>query len=419
MNKLAVHLDVEGISHKVGELYLSETMARHVFAYDVSFVGSGLEISPLRMPLSRETYIANPNEALYGLHGVFADSLPDVWGRKVQDAEFEKIGHYDVTALDRLAFVGGFGIGALRYEPSQAFTVGKEAVNLAQLRKATQGIIHGDIEEVSEELFRAGGSAGGARPKFLVDLNTETMEEIRYTRNVLDPGFVPVVLKVPTGGDDRWQRIEYAYSKMAAECDIRMPETYLLIGKEAELAHFASRRFDICSSGKVHVHSVAGIYGEAISAARHDYRELLRLTEELTRDHEEVVEMYRRMVFNILGHNKDDHLKNFSFLMNAKGQWSLSPAYDIGFSSGDMDMHAMSANGKRRNLTIGDFRVIAQDFEIKDWKDILKKTCDVLKEWPDIAKTTGLPQRTIQKVQDRHAENIRRVEKDLNSGVEL
>jgi serine/threonine-protein kinase HipA len=410
VKKLAVYLDFGTKDEHVGTLFLSDKLGRHVFTYEKSFIGSRLEISPRMMPLGNSTYVAEKSNDLYDLHGVFADSLPDAWGRKVQDAEFQKIGVHDVTSLLRLAFVGRHGVGALRYEPEQNFDLGKKAVTLADCRKAAQQIIAGHPEEVVDELLRCGGSAGGARPKFLVDLNAENQDEIRYSRTKFEKGFIPIVLKVPVSGNDTYQRIEYVYSLMAKSGGIAIPEPFLLTGKLKHLAFFALRRFDITDDGsRLHTHTLAGLLGLNFREAVTDYSTLLRVTGDLTRDHRHVVECFRRMVFNYLGDNLDDHLKNFSFTMNEKGEWKLSPAYDIGYSTGENNLHAMAINGKRRNATKIDFEKVASDFDVADWKHIVKQIIENLEKWPILASKYGVPEKNRTIVWSRIKENVNRV----------
>ena len=415
MSHIKVILDFKSESHDVGMLYLSEKMGRYAFSYEKSFLSTGLEISPLTMPLGPDTYTAEINPDLYNLHGVFADSLPDEWGRKVQDAEFQKIGLLDATATDRLAFIGPYGIGALRYEPAHDFKRGKEVASLANLRKAVQRILEGKLEDVTNELLRSGGSAGGARPKFLVDLDIKNNTTIRYTHGKPENGMVPIILKVPVKNEDQYQRIEYVYSIMAKNAGINVPETYLLMGEKSNLAYYAIRRFDMSEKGeRLHTHTYAGYLGVNYHEATPDYGDLLRTTEELTRDHRNVVEAYTRMVFNYLGCNKDDHAKNFSFLMNKKGEWTLSPHYDMGYSSGQNGLHAMAMNGLRRNATLKNLKRIAEDFDILPWKEIIKKICQSLNDWPILAIKNGVPKRYLDVIQERIKENTRRVEKDLH-----
>ncbi len=415
--KLNVILDFGKKKSRVGELFYSDKMGRYAFSYDEAFISSGLEISPKEMPLSKETFTSQRDSDQYDIHGVFADSLPDAWGKLVQDAEFEKIGLHEITTLDRLAFVGKYGIGGLRYEPSEEFERGKEIVTLAELRKATQGVLAGDVEKVTNELLHLGGSAGGAHPKFLVDINAENLSEIRYSTGVLHENLIPVLLKMPQK-DDFWQRIEYSYCQIAMKAGINIPETYLLLSKSKK-AHFAIKRFDILNDGeKLHTHSYAGIDGFSFRRDDRDYIDLLRMVSALCRNHVDVVECYRRMMFNYLGGNQDDHGKNFCFTMNIEGTWSLSPAFDIGFSDNG-GIHRMSVNGKRSSLRIQDFEHTARKFDIKNWKDIAGQVIDSLKKWKEIATKIDVPAGMIKKISEQVNLNINRIEKDLKPGVEV
>lgn len=409
------------LSFNVGRLFLSDLTGKYHFEYDKPFSSTGIEISPINLAVSGKAYEAQRNEDFYNLHGVFADSLPDDWGKRVQDAEFDKMGISDPTAIDRLAFVGRYGIGALQYEPSKEFgDEGKRIVTLADLRKAAQRILEGNAEEVTETLLRSGGSAGGMRPKFLVDLNISDLETIRYTTGRPDGEYFPVIIKTPLKGRDHFQRIEYAYSQLAAKCGINVPDTYLLIGKKSKQAFFAIRRFDILESGeRLHVHTYAGLHGLNFREATPDYSELLRTCHDLTRDHSQVVEAYRRMVFNYLGYNNDDHTKNFSFTMDKKGIWKLSPSYDMSYSTGREALHTMSIQGIRKNARVSDFGKMAENFNVKEWKTVVSTTCDCLKEWDAIAGTAGVPQKNRSMVNQRIRENVNRIMKDLPFGREI
>lgn len=410
MKKLFVKINFGEKSRDVGSLYLSEKLGRYVFAYDPSFVGTGLEISPKTLPLGNETHIAERNKDFYDLFGVFADSLPDEWGKKVQDAEFEKIGLRNITAIDRLAFIGKHGIGALVYEPAQEFEHGCEIVEISQLRKAAQSIISGNIDDITEDLLRCGGSAGGVRPKFLVDLNLDDMHTLRYTRGVREGSMRPFIIKVPVKNEDHWQRIEFVYSKLAEEAGICIPQTYLLDGRKKRGACYAIERFDIKEGNKrFHAHTLAGLLGVNFREAIADYSILLRTTADITKNHQDVKEAYKMMVFNYLGHNKDDHAKNFTFLMDKNGTWSLSPAYDIGYSSGENGLHMTALNGKRRNAETKDFAVLANDFDIKEWKMIIKKVINALGMWKSISKKHGVPEKHISIIDERIRENIKRI----------
>jgi serine/threonine-protein kinase HipA len=422
MNTINVYIDFGSKTHRVGELFSSADLGRHVFSYDPDFISSGLQISPFHLPLEEKTYIAHRNSCFYDLHGVFSDSLPDAWGRKVQDAEFLKIGIIEPTALQRLAFIGQNGIGSLRYHPAQEFPKGEDVVRLAELRKATQRILEGNIEDISEQLLKSGGSAGGARPKFLVDINESNHQEIRYTRNCCSDGYIPVILKVPNSEkeQDQYQRIEYVYSQIARNAGLNIPDTYLISGEKSELAFFAIKRFDIQPDGsRVHVHTLSGVLNIDYRETNPDSSKFLRTIEDITRDQRQVIEGYRRIVFNYVGSNKDDHAKNFSFLMNQKGEWSLSPAYDIGFSKGQNDLHQMRLGSISRNAETKDFRSLAKDFDIPKWDTIIEKTLAAFEKWPAIAKDNGVPEKYIDTINQKLKENTRRIESGLNRGLEL
>lgn len=414
MNKIYVFLNFGDKDLKVGELYVSEDLGRHVFRYENEFITSGLQISPLHLPLESKTFIAHKNNMLYDLHGVFSDSLPDTWGKKVQDTEFQKIGIFEPTTLERLAFIGKNGIGALRYKPAQSFLKGNDLVHLAELRKATQSIIEGNVEDVSEQLLKSGGSAGGARPKFLVDVNPDNLHQIRYTHGKYSKGFIPVILKVPNIGQelDHFQRIEYTYFQLAKLAGISIPDCYLISGDTSELTFFAIQRFDILPNNeRLHVHSLAGLLNIDFRERTPDCSTFLRTIDDVTRDHRYVVEGYRRIVFNYLGSNKDDHSKNFSFLMNKQGVWALAPAYDIGFSKGENDLHQMRLGDKSRNAEKRDFCRLAEDFDIGMWESILEKTISSLEKWPSLAAENGVPSKYIEMIQLKLRGNIRRIEK--------
>jgi serine/threonine-protein kinase HipA len=224
--------------------------------------------------------------------------------------------------------------------------------------------------------------------------------------------FRPVLLKVPQRGDDQWQRLEHLYCQLARACGITVPDTWLLTASDSSLVHFAIARFDITADGaRLHTHTLAGLKGESYTQARYDYRDILRITADLTRDARDVGEMYRRMVFNYLANNRDDHAKNFSFIMNAEGVWHVSPAYDLGFSPGENGLHASSANGKRRNLELRDFAVIAEDFDIRGYREIVTRTSEVLQAFESLSLAAGVSKKKSALIAERIRENRHRVKK--------
>jgi len=420
MNTINVSINFGSENIRVGELYLSADTGRHIFKYEPVFQSSGLEISPLHLPLGNETYIAQQGTNFYNLHGVFADSLPDAWGRAVQDAEFLKIDVDGPTVLERLAFIGLNGIGALNYHPAQKFPKGDEITELATLRKAAQKIMKGNADEISERLLKCGGSAGGARPKFLVDIKEDNHEEIRYTLGEYKGGYIPVLLKVPTFGHDHYQKIEYIYSQIAHNAGLNIPESYLITGQKSDLAFFAMKRFDILPDGtRYHVHTLSGLMDINFRDADISADAFLHTIDNITRDHRQVIEGYKVIAFNYIGSNNDDHTKNFSFLMNSKGQWSLAPAYDIGYSKSLNELHFMRLGGKRRNAEAKDFKNLAENFDIKDWDAIIEKILTEFEKWPAMAKDCGIPEKHINKLDNKIKENSKRIENGLYKGREV
>jgi serine/threonine-protein kinase HipA len=199
---------------------------------------------------------------------------------------------------------------------------------------------------------------------------------------------------------------------MAKKCGIALPDTYLLIGDKSKRAFFVIKRFDVLVNGdRLHVHTYAGLQGLNFREGSPDYSELFRSVQELTRDHSQVVEAYRRMVFNYLGYNNDDHAKNFSFTMDKACRWKLSPAYDMGYSPGRQGFHTMSINGIRKNATVRDFEKMAENFNVIEWKDIVKKTCSCLMEWDAIAGKSGVSVKHKNIVSQRIQENVKRIKK--------
>jgi len=199
---------------------------------------------------------------------------------------------------------------------------------------------------------------------------------------------------------------------MAANAGLSVPDVFLLSENSKSISYFASKRFDFDSNGnRFHLHTLAGLLNIDFRETVIDYTSLLRITDELTRDHRQVVEAFRRMVFNYLGANLDDHSKNISFLMDKTGKWTLSPAYDIGFSSASNNLHAMGINGKRQNATIDDFEKIASDFDISEWRKIVSTISDSLLEWPIYAEKHLIPQKLSKAIFERIREACNRVNK--------
>jgi len=296
------------------------------FEYEPGFLRNGHSISPFYLPLRPGVFVAK-RDPFYGNFGVFNDSLPDGWGNLLLDRflNSQKINPADLSVLDRLSLVGSSGMGALEYKPDNSFTSVEDSPNLDFLATEAEKILNQkDTGTSLEILFKLGGSSGGARPKVLLNINGE--EWLIKFRSTIDP------LNVG--------KIEYEYALLAKECGIEMPDIRLFEGK-----YFGVKRFDRDGRTKIHMLSAAGLLNADYRIPCLDYQGLLTACFKLTGDIEEVYKLYRFMVFNVLIKNRDDHARNFSFLLK-NNKWKLSPAYDMLPSNGFNGFHTTTIAGK-------------------------------------------------------------------------
>jgi len=296
------------------------------FEYDSEWIKNGHSISPYYLPLKPGLMIAK-RDPFHGNFGVFDDSLPDGWGNLLLDRFLQEkgINPYKLTVLERLSLIGSTGRGALEYRPDRSLATADELLDFDKLAAESQKLLASSTATDSlDELYRYGGSSGGARPKVFTKIDG---------REWL------VKFKASTDPDNVGQT-EYNYSLLAKECGIKMPETRLFEGK-----YFGVERFDRTAMGKIHTVSAAGLLHADYRIPSLDYSLLLKLTLQLTKDMEQVADMYRLMVFNAVISNRDDHAKNFSF-QYCDGSWRLSPAYDLLPSNGFNGYHTTTIGGK-------------------------------------------------------------------------
>ena len=301
------------------------------FEYDRNWLVNGFSISPFKLPLEKKVFVAS-REPFGGNFGVFDDSLPDGWGHLLIDRMLLKmrINPAEVSVLDRLAILGKTGMGALEYVPEYKLCNSKITSNLSELEKECEKILNEIYDGDIEQLFIAGGSSGGARPKILTKIDDENW--IIKFRSSFDPKNVG--------------QMEYQYSQVAKQVGIEMPETRLFENK-----YFGVKRFDRQKNGKkIHMISASALLNASHRFPCLDYSDLMKATHMLTRDMREVEKMFRLMCFNVFMHNKDDHSKNFSFIYS-DGKWKVSPAYDLVFSEGIMGEHATTVAGEGKNPT--------------------------------------------------------------------
>lgn len=314
----------------VGHLALtSEHLA--AFEYNSDWLRNGFSISPFKLPLEKKVFVAS-REPFNGNFGVFADSLPDGWGRLLIDRMLVKmrINPAEVSILDRLAILGKTGMGALEYVPEYEVVDSKISSSLEELEQECEKILNERYDGDIEQLFVAGGSSGGARPKILTKIDDE--DWIIKFRSSHDPKDIG--------------KTEFRYSQIAKQVGIEMPETRLFEGK-----YFGVKRFDQLKNGeKVHMLSASALLDASHRLPSLDYSDLMKATQMLTRDMQEVEKMFRLMCFNVFMHNRDDHAKNFSFIYR-DGRWKVSPAYDLVYSEGIMGEHATTIAGEGKNPT--------------------------------------------------------------------
>jgi len=402
------------------------------FQYDAEFARSGIELSPLVMPLSTRVYEfpALPRATFHGLPGLLADSLPDKFGNTLIDAWLATQGRSaeSFNAVERLCYTGARGMGALEFAPAlgpkarKASTIEVDAlVRLAgevlAHRTNLQGHFRGSgNERVLRDILRVGTSAGGARAKAVVAWNPAT-NEVRSGQIAAGAGFEDWLLKFDgvAGNMDKeledpkgYGAIEFAYHLMAKAAGITMSECRLL--EENGRRHFMTRRFDRLAGGaKLHMQSLGALaHFDFNQAGAYACEQALLVIRQLDLPVASVEEQFRRIVFNIVARNQDDHVKNIAFLMNQQGEWSLAPAFDVTYSynpSGSWTAtHQMTLNGKRDGFTIADFEACARVALMKRGRaaTILAEVQAAVRRWPVYAAEARLTDEWREKIQSAH-----------------
>ena len=349
MNKIK-SLQVFFNEKKVGTLALMKNNIV-AFEYDSNWITNGFSISPFSLPLKKQVFIPRI-DPFDGLYGVFSDSLPDGWGRLLVDRMLnsQNINPREISQIDRLAIVGETGMGALSYKPEYNLLEDKDyQEDYDNLALSCKKILNTEHSADLDNLFRLGGSSGGARPKILTKIDNEDW-----------------IIKFPSSLDDNnIGELEYLYSVCAKKCKIDIPETKLFPSKISS-GYFGIKRFDRkkLSTGtirKLHMISVSGLLETSHRIPNLDYNDLMQLTLNLTKSFEEVEKLFRLMCFNVFSHNRDDHSKNFSFIYNEDlNKWELSPAYDLTYSYSINGEHATTINGNGVNPGLNDILKVAE-----------------------------------------------------------
>jgi serine/threonine-protein kinase HipA len=356
------------------------------FKYYADFVKRGLEISPFKLKLNSEI---NKADAIPfdGLFGVFADSLPDGWGKLLLDRALtaKSVDIDDITMIDRLAYVGSKGMGALIYKPEiKEERLEEFELELDKIAKATNQIMSGTATDVLDELYKLAGSSGGARPKILVGYNS-TSQHLIGVEKILPIDYEHWLIKFPSSSDrSDIANIEYAYYKMALDAGIEMSESKLFKGKSGQ-AYFGTKRFDRIANKRLHLHSAAGIMHDNFRLSNLDYGNLMDCAFKLEKDVRAYEKILRLASFNVFAHNRDDHSKNFAFLMDVHGNWKVAPAYDLTFSSSGHGMHSTMVANESANPTKKHLMELADYFKVKNASNIIDQVQNVIYNWKTYA----------------------------------
>ncbi len=403
MKKLDVYLKSSPDKRRlVGTL--AQAGRQVVFEYALSFLDNPLWLSPYKLP--PETRFHEHIDLDFGpVFGLFDDSLPDGWGLLLMDRYFRKTGvdPRTVGVLDRLSFIGDAGMGALVYEPAKAFEPANgQLLRLHELARHAKNILSGDTLEVLPQLMRAGGSPGGARPKILIGLKEN---QLISGETDLPQGFEHWIVKFTLANDlPDAGPVEYAYSLMAKAAGIDMTKTRLFETSRLD-RFFGITRFDRKENKRVHVHTFGNLIHSNFRIPSADYSDLFKITRNLTRNHKDVIQAFYRMVFNILAHNRDDHVKNFAFMLTEHGDWRLTPAYDLTFSHGPGGQHSMTVAGEGENPGRNEIVLLGQQtgLSIAEIEACLEQSASAVGKWPEFAEEAGVTPQSMKTIQESFA----------------
>ncbi len=398
VKKLIISIRFDEAEMELGELVHDSKQI--YFKYYPDFIKKGLEISPIKLKLNSAVNQAN-DAPFEGLFGVFADSLPDGWGRLLLDralaAKGVSIG--EITPLDRLAFVGSNGMGALIFRPEMPVeSAGEFEIELDEIANATRLILSGAATDVLDELNKLAGSSGGARPKILVGYDPLTGHLIGNEK-VMPLNYEHWLIKFPSSLDaPNIANIEFAYHKMALDAGIEMSESKLFEGKTG-LVYFGTKRFDRSGNNRLHLHSAAGMMHDNFRLSTMDYGHLMDCAFTLEKDVRAYEKILRLATFNVFANNRDDHSKNVSFLLDAKGAWKMAPAYDLTFSYSGHGMHSTMVAGESANPSKKHLMELADYFKIKNAETIIDEVRGIVNNWEKYAASCGVSRELKNRIQ--------------------
>lgn len=398
--KLNVYIQFSDKEELVGQLVLN---GREIlFKYADNYLKKGYNLSPLKLKFdnSIQTAPINPFE---GLFGVFADSLPDAWGKLLLKRQLsrQQIAIETLSSLDYLALSGANKLGALIYKPSISEDgVNDVEIDLDILNNDVKEVLKGESSEIVDELFKIGGSPGGARPKVYVGYNKGENLLINGSET-LPKDYEHWIIKFAASIDlNDIANIEMAYYLMALDAGININESKLFEGKQGK-KYFGTKRFDRIGNNKLHMISAAGLLHDDYEHSQLDYGTLMYEGRNLTGSAKTQEEILRLAAFNIFAHNRDDHSKNFAFLMHPNGEWEFAPAYDLTFSSSSQGQHSTTCAYNGINPGAKELMELANDFSIKKGKEIIEEVKESVNKWnyfADKAEVSKTSKTLINKV---------------------
>lgn len=392
------------------------------FQYTPEFINKGIEVSPILMPLSDRIYSFPElsSQTFLGMPGLLADALPDRFGRALLDQWLAMNNRTQANPVERLCYQGKRCMGALEFAPAQNRGFDEiSVIEVASLVKVASNVLHdrailqtnmGQPTEALMDILRVGTSAGGQRAKAVIAYNDET-QEVRSGQLDAPKGFDYWLLKLDgvtnsqLGDPQHYGEIEYVYYLMAKLAGINMTECRLL--HENNRSHFMTRRFDRVNGGKVHMQTLCGLTHSDYNVRNScSYEQAFAYMRQLYLPYPQAEEFFRRMVFNVVACNQDDHTKNISFLMDQTGKWSLSPAYDMSWAYNSNGIwtqtHQMSIRGKQKDITREDVLEVARQMNIKRPNELIDQVVDAVGQWQQLAMQYPIPQEIIDYIQSTH-----------------
>jgi len=395
--KLNVYTKFSNQEELIGQLILD---GRNIlFKYSDAYLEAGENISPNQLKFDDNPQTTQ-EKPFNGLFGVFADSLPDAWGNLLikKRLSADQIAIESLNALDHLTFTGENSMGALQYRPSIELEQEAVEIDLDKLNNSISEILSGASSLVIDDMFGKAGSPGGARPKIYAGYNPKTDTLISGIAN-LPEDYDHWIIKFAADVDSKdIANIELAYCKMALDSGVEMSECRVF-NSDTGNSYFGTKRFDRIGNDKLHMLSAAGLLHDDYEHSTLDYGNLIFQAKKLTNNAQAAEQMFRRAAFNVLSHNRDDHSKNFAFLMDANGLWSLAPAYDLTFSSSSQGYHSTACASNYVDPGRKELLELANALSINKAKTTIDEIKGIISRWKIYAESSGVSETSIKTIE--------------------